>query len=171
MYKSHFLNLGTFNFWANKKIMDFISGHVPAAMADQKIISSFPSVKRTIYHIWDAESIWLERMSGRSPMEFASINFNGSFKEGLTKFLDNSQMIHSFLIAKDESYFSGNVSYTHTSGKFYSHRVEDVLTHVMNHSTFHRGQLVTMFRQLGITEGIPKTDLIEYCREKDLVEN
>src|SRR4051812_32960679 len=117
MDKSHFIKMAAFNVWANKMVETFISDNIDDGLAEKKIISSFPSVKTTIYHIWDAESIWLERMSGRSPMEFASINFKGSFKEGLTKFLDNSQMIHSFLIAKDESYFSGNVSYTHTSGK------------------------------------------------------
>ena len=166
MNKSHFLNLGTFNVWANKKIMDFISAHVSGTMAEQEIISSFPSVKKTIYHIWDAEGIWLERLRGYSPKDFQSAHFTGSFNEGIEKMIANSGAFLSFLLAKDETYFLGDVSYTHTSGKFYSQQVDDVLTHVFNHSTFHRGQLVTMFRQLGFSNGIPKTDFIEFTREK-----
>lgn len=146
--------------------MDFISANVTETMANQEIISSFSSVKKTIFHIWDAESIWLERLQGNSPKEFQSAHFAGSFKDGIEKMMANSNAYLSFLLAKDESYFSGDVSYTHTSGKFYTQRVEDVLTHVFNHSTFHRGQLITMFRQLGLSSGIPKTDFIEFTREK-----
>ena len=167
MNKKHFLNLATFNVWANKKIMDFISGHINDSIADKEIPSSFPSIRKTVYHIWDAENIWLERLRGYSPKEFVSLNFKETFSEGLEKFSENSNMLHSFLFGKDDSYFDGMVSYTHTSGKFYSQRIDDVLTHVFNHGTFHRGQLITMFRQLGINNGIPETDFIEYCREKE----
>jgi len=146
--------------------MDFISSHIDVAKADQEINSSFPSVKKTIYHIWDAEGIWLERLRGYSPMEFPSIHFPGSFTEGMKETMANSSAMLFFLSTQNESYFSGDVSYTHTNGKFYSQRIDDVLTHVFNHSTFHRGQLITMFRLLGFTNGIPETDYIEYCREK-----
>ena len=166
MHKSHYLNLGTFNVWANKKIIDFISVHVTRAMADQEITSSFPSVKKTIFHIWDAEGIWLERLRGHSPMEYHSVRFTGSFNEGLENMMANSNAFLSFLLTKNESYFSGEVAYNHTSGKFYSQRIDDVLTHVFNHGTFHRGQLITMFRQLGLSNGLPETDFIEFTREK-----
>jgi len=38
--------------------------------------------------------------------------------------------------------------------------------HCMNHSTYHRGQLITLARQLGMKEGVPSTDLLYFSREK-----
>jgi uncharacterized damage-inducible protein DinB len=43
--------------------------------------------------------------------------------------------------------------------------VYQMLHHVFNHGTYHRGQLVNMLRQLGI-EKIPQTDFIVWCRKK-----
>lgn len=166
MNKKHFVDLATFNAWANKKILDFISSNLSADQLEKEIVSSFPSVKKTIYHIWDAELIWLERLRGVSLKDFPSKTFMGSAEDGLKKFMENTNEFPDVVFKSPESFFEGNISFTATSGKSYTQEVSAILTHVINHSSFHRGQLIMMFRQLGFTKGIPETDFIEYYREK-----
>jgi uncharacterized damage-inducible protein DinB len=166
MSKTQFIRLAAFNVWANRTMTDFISSNFSSGQEENEITSSFPSVRKTIYHVWDAEKVWLERMKGNSLMEFPSVHYQGSFSEGRQLFLQNSIALHEFISEKPQDFFEGDISYVHTSGKPYTQEASDVLTHVMNHSTFHRGQLITMFRQLGFNKGIPKTDFIEYVRQK-----
>ncbi|MEO8087485.1 MAG: DinB family protein [Bacteroidota bacterium] len=165
MNKTHFTDLATFNCWANKKICDFIAANLTAEMVDREIGSSFPSVRKTLYHVWDAEAIWLQRLNGISKGKFPSDNFIGTFEEGARKFMDNSNELLKKISLSDDSFFQSSITFTVRSGKEYTQEVKPVLTHVINHSTFHRGQLITMFRQLGFTTGIPETDFIEYYRE------
>ena len=166
MTKNHFVNLATFNLWANKKICDFISANLSAENTEREIVSSFPSVKKTLYHIWDAEHIWLERLHGILKSEFPSKLFIGTFEVGAMQFLKNSTTLVEFVSGCDEKFFSGEIFFIHSSGDKLTQKVDDVLTHVVNHSTFHRGQLITMFRQLGLSEGMPRTDFIAYRRER-----
>lgn len=168
MNKKHFVDLATFNAWANKKIFDFISLNINTDLLEKEIVSSFPSVKKTIYHIWDAELIWLERLRGVSLKDFPSKTFSGTAEEGIRNFMLNTNALLEFASDCPANFFEGNISFTATSGKSYTQEVSAILTHVINHSSFHRGQLIMMFRQLGFTDGIPETDFIEYYRERML---
>ncbi len=165
MKKNHFIDLVTFNSWANKKISNFIVANFIDDQLDREIVSSFPSVKQTIYHIWDAELIWLERMRGVSLKDFPSKTFKGSTEEGLLKFMENTNALLEFVSKSSEEFFEGRIFFTATSGKDYTEEISAILTHVINHSSFHRGQLIMMLRQLGFSQGIPETDFIEYYRE------
>jgi uncharacterized damage-inducible protein DinB len=55
------------------------------------------------------------------------------------------------------------ISYRTLAGQAFSDPLGDLIRHVVNHSTYHRGQLVAQLRQLGQTP--PNTDLIRYLRE------
>ncbi len=55
------------------------------------------------------------------------------------------------------------ISYRGVDGQVFAHTLADLIRHVVNHSTYHRGQLVTMLRQLGHTP--PSTDFTRYLRE------
>ena len=54
-------------------------------------------------------------------------------------------------------------SYPNMAGEAQTNRVGDILRHVVNHASYHRGQLVTMLRQLG--HPAVNTDLIRFYRE------
>ncbi|MCX6274301.1 MAG: DinB family protein [Bacteroidetes bacterium] len=166
MTRNHFVDLATFNAWANNKIFDFITLNINADLLDKEIVSSFPSVNKTIFHIWDAELIWLERLRGVSLKNFPSKTFTGSALEGLKKFIENTNQLLDTVSNSPEVFFEENISFSALSGESYTQEVSAILTHVINHSSFHRGQLIMMFRQLGFTEGIPDTDFIIYDREK-----
>lgn len=161
--KKYFLSLISYNAWANQKLATVIidSGE-DAALLLQK--SSFATIRETAFHIWDAEGIWLKRLKGASLDEWPSKNFTGTTTEGLNLMVDGSRDYLNYVEALDEHDFSAVIHYTNIKGAAFQNSIEEILAHVMNHSTFHRGQLVTMLRGAGCTN-LKSTDLIAFFRE------
>src|SRR5438045_2956209 len=100
--KDHLLKYVRFNLWANTRFVDFLN-ELPAEQLDAEIVSSFPSLKKTVYHIWGGQWIWLIRLNGESPASMPNKDFEGSFKETTTQLLDISQQLINFTEATDEA--------------------------------------------------------------------
>jgi uncharacterized damage-inducible protein DinB len=86
-------------------------------------------------------------------------------KEGFSTnlFLASAANFNDFVNACNDSFFDENCEYTNLKGEQFSTPFATVIMHCMNHGTYHRGQLVTMFRQLGLEE-IPSTDLMTFAK-------
>lgn len=151
-----------YNTWANTKIAEVLRA-VSDEIYFKENKSSFPSIAKTVLHIWGAQFIWLKRMQGESlttwPNDDNQNNKNGQL-DGL---IQSSQDIFSFIVSKDEVFLSSLYSYTNMKGEPFRDSVEDSLFHVVNHSTYHRGQIITMLREAGVTK-VAGTDLIHYLR-------
>jgi uncharacterized damage-inducible protein DinB len=151
-----------YNHWANGKIADFLL-KADENIFDAEVKSSFPSLRKTVYHIWDAEILWFQRLNGESLLKWPSDNFTGTKEEALKAFVAHSAQFAQFIASKDASYYESIVTYKNTSGIEYKTAVDGIIMHVVNHGCFHRGQIVTMLRTLGFTE-LSSTDLIIYLR-------
>lgn len=152
-----------YNLWANKKICGFILDAGEEA-ADKKIISSFDTIRKTLYHIWDAQSIWLLRLTGESLLDWPSKNFKGSLETACNEFYKKSEDIINFVEEMTEEQLNSECNYSSMDGKEFSNKISGLIMHCMNHSTFHRGQIVTMLRNTGYTN-LSSTDLVTYLRE------
>lgn len=151
-----------YNLWADTKMAAII------AKSDESIFNketpnSFPTIAKTILHIIDAEYIWLRRLQGESLKSWPSQDFVGGKEELLEKYVAQSQSLKDYITAQDNDYLSKTIEYRNMKGDIFSSSVEEILYHVINHGTFHRGQLVTMLRANGFTE-LSSTDLISYLR-------
>jgi uncharacterized damage-inducible protein DinB len=151
-----------YNVWANGKIADFIA-KADEKLFDTEVKSSFPSIRKTVYHIWDAEFIWLKRLQGESLADWPSKNFAGSRSQALAAWIECSKSLHDFIAAQDEAYLQQPVTYKNMKGDAFTNTAEGIIMHVVNHGTFHRGQLVTLLRELGYTD-LSSTDLITFLR-------
>lgn len=161
--KEHFLQYARYNAWANKKMIDVMNG-LSDAQSEQEIVSSFPSIKATVIHSWGAEDMWLQRLLlTENPVWKPSV-FNGTAGEACTAWLDCSQKLIDFVQQqRDDAAFDHVVAYYNLKREHNKTPVREILNHVFNHATYHRGQLVTMLRQVGVTK-IPGTDFIAYSR-------
>ena len=72
--------LAAYNVWANQKLLEIILA-LPEEKQKQEIPSSFRSLYSTIFHMWDAESIWWQRMKLHERIIRPSDNFNSSMKD------------------------------------------------------------------------------------------
>lgn len=161
--KNQLINYTLYNLWANTKVCDEFLSKVDESLLDQEMTSSFPSIRKTTYHIWDAEFIWLNRLVGGNvtvlPIRHEPMFFP-VFKE---KFLSVSRHFVEFVSSKEDSYFTQNLTYKNSEGKEFTNAINDIIHHVMNHSTYHRGQIITLLREAGFTQ-VSSTDYITWCR-------
>jgi uncharacterized damage-inducible protein DinB len=91
------------------------------------------------------------------------MDFQGTQAELRSVILENDQAWIDFVEAKVEKYFEDKFDFKTLDGTSYSSGRMEAIQHCMNHSTFHRGQLVTLLRQVGAAK-LPATDFIAYCR-------
>lgn len=152
-----------YDHWANRRVRDACS-----ALTDEErrrdLGSSFPSVLETLQHIVAAEWIWLERWNGRSPpgappdlspVEWPALDRRWSE-------LESAQQ--RFVSALTDDDLQRVIAYRNTRGDPFAAPLSELLRHVVNHSTYHRGQVATMLRQLGAS--VPATDLVLFYRER-----
>ena len=165
MLKATLIRYTNYNLWANELLLNVIEKNVSNANFDKEISSSFPSLKKTIYHILDAELIWMKRLNGESLTDWPGKNFSGSLKEAKERILANDKEFINFVDNSSDEELAIPFTYKNIEGKMFSNPVWESILHCMNHSTYHRGQAVTMMRQLGVAE-LPSTDFITYCRIK-----
>lgn len=151
-----------YNAWANTKIAEILT-KLSEEELDKEIVSSFPSLKKTVLHIWDAETIWLTRLEGGTLAGWPSASFKGGKDELLKGFLATSERFADLVSSKDSGFFQTSIAYKNMKGIEFTNAIDDVLHHVVNHGSFHRGQIITMLRQLGHTD-FPAQDLIAFAR-------
>jgi uncharacterized damage-inducible protein DinB len=151
-----------YNEWANTKIADVLR-EVDDNIFFQDNKSSFPSIAKTVLHIWDAQHIWLTRMQGANLGKLPSASFKGSKNDSLNGLMESSAELCAFLSSKPKAFLSTYYAYKSLKGEPFESTYEDTLFHIVNHSTYHRGQIISMLREAGMTN-LPNTDLIHYLR-------
>lgn len=153
-----------FNLWANRLLFECI-GKLNEEQAKQESSSSFPSIRQTLQHIWLAEEVWWKRLKLMEQIELESEKFNGRLDELMKKIERQSMEWSDWVHNATEVQLCHVFAYQNTKREQFKQPVNEVLIHVFNHGTYHRGQLVTMLRQLGV-EKIPGTDFILFSRIK-----
>ena len=155
-------SLYTYNEWANARMF------MAAARLDQTVFaeprgSSFSSIRDTLAHIATSEWVWLRRWRGESP---SAVPEWGSLERAtalLQKLAEIEADRAAFLRGLTDDVLETPLSYRNLKGESYTQPLVDQLVHVVNHSTYHRGQIATLSRQAGFPA--PATDLIVFKRE------
>ena len=153
-----------YNAWANRRILDALAA-IPAEDYLRDVKCSFGSIHGTVAHIVGAEQLWLGRWRGNPPPAM--------LKGGDVASLAELRRIWEAVESDRATYLAGltdgSLSSTVTvkpsgGGKEYVHTLQQTLQHTVDHSSYHRGQIVTMLRQLGIKP--PTAGLIGFYREQ-----
>lgn len=163
--KEYLLNLTRYNIWANQTLTGFIEEATESICTlEQK--SSFPSIRETLLHLKNAQIIWLNRLQGESAGVWPAPNpANDTLAEAM-ELLKNSEDWLLYVESLSEQDLTREIEYKNLRGDVFSNTVSEVIAHVMNHSTFHRGQMVTMFRNAGFT-ALKSTDMITWFRKRN----
>ena len=148
--------------WANALFFRVAEG-LTQEQLEAKAAGSFPSVVGTLAHIVSAEWVWLRRWLGESPSAMPDWVAMPSLPELKLRLASVEAERDPFVSALADADLDRVVSYRTLAGQAFSDPLGDLIRHVVNHSTYHRGQLVAQLRQLGQTP--PNTDLIRYLRE------
>jgi uncharacterized damage-inducible protein DinB len=165
MSKKYFIELSEFNIWANDRVCSWLD-KISDEQWKQPLVSSFNSIYETILHVANAEKTWAERLEKKSNSEMLSTTFKGSKTELLVTWKELSRNFKKLIEEMPEDQFQQKLLYKNSKGIEYNEPYYQLLAHVFNHSTYHRGQVVTMLRQVGFTD-VNSTDMTTYFRIKN----
>ncbi len=146
-----------YNAWANQKLIGFLKTK-PTALLDSEVPSSFPTIRLTLIHILEVQHFWMSVMNGthNDPAPEWPSNIQGLMKTVVR----NSEELADYTRTLSEEQLQQNCYLVTPWFEADKSRLE-YLMHAFNHSTYHRGQIVTMGRQLGFTDA-PMTDYNYY---------
>lgn len=145
-----------YDLWANTRIADRLSRE-PDSVLNAPVNSSFPSLRATLMHMRNAEAAWFQRMSGIPQVWPAEPS------DHFSTFLKHVALMHDFARSLSAVDLLADASYKDLKGNVHTSPRWQALMHCFNHGTYHRGQVVTIIRGLGLEE-IPAMDLIVFQR-------
>ena len=152
------LELLTYHRWATLRVLEATEALSPQDFA-RDLKSSHGGVRGTLAHLLGADAAWAGRLLGADPpfalpKEFTDV---AALREPWLAVLDAYPDVLARLSPEDQ------IVYRNSAGPQQS-SVAQIVRHVVNHGTHHRGQVVTMLRQLGAAA--PNTDLIAFYRAR-----
>ncbi len=150
MNRQDILTLYDYNVWANGRMLGVVEPLSPEAFL-KELKSSFPSVRDTVAHILGAEWIWLRRWQGEAPTKLPSASDFPTPQILKERFAAVEKERRAFLEALSEGQLVQSLNYRDTAGNPHSLPLVHSLQHVVNHGSYHRGQVTMMLRQLGAT--------------------
>lgn len=162
MIKTYLLELADYNIWANDKLIHWLS-QISVEQFEQPLVGSFKNIHETTLHIVAAEQIWYQRLVN-NVSEWLGITFEGDRIMMLETWKRTSHDLRQYIFDASEEELAAKFAFSTRDGTPSYMEQYKALTHTFNHSTFHRGQLITLLRQVGFTS-VSSTDLINYYRE------
>ena len=161
--KKILIQLAAYNAWANASLLSNIES-LTEEQQHRSIKSSFPSLYLTVQHLLGAERTWWQRFQAIENTVIPKQPSSETFSELSKQLQQQDKQWAEWIAEKSEAYLQEELSYKNSKGEQFRQPVWQILLHVFNHATYHRGQLVTMLRQLGV-ESIPATDFILWSRK------
>jgi uncharacterized damage-inducible protein DinB len=152
-----------FNTWANHRTIEACATLAPEQFT-RDLASSFRSVRDTLAHIYGAEWIWLERWHGRTPSALPSAADFPDLESVRRRIVEIDRNLVDFAASLNADDLHRVVQYKTVAGAANAQPLWQMLQHLANHSTYHRGQVTTLLRQLG-AKAI-STDLLSFYRER-----
>jgi uncharacterized damage-inducible protein DinB len=167
MTKQYFTALAAYNSWANAKAMDWLL-KISDTQWEQTLASSFGSVAQTAVHIASAEKIWIDFWTAASMPVYLSSYFQGTKNELIAIWKNASVGLLDFIENCPAEYYCAPVTFVYPHGGSGQLPYWQTFAHIINHSTYHRGQLVSLLRQTGFTE-LSSIDLATYSLMKPTI--
>jgi uncharacterized damage-inducible protein DinB len=153
-----------YHYWARDRLLDAVEALTPEQFT-RDLGSSFRSVRDTLAHIYAAEWAWHSRWMGHSPTALLSAELFPDLASIRRAWVEQEGKVRAYLAGLDESGVDRVLQYTLLNGTAGASPFWQMAQHVVNHASYHRGQVVTMLRQLGSAP--PKSlDMIAFYRTR-----
>lgn len=160
--KNYFLMMAYYNQWANQKLFTTLS-NLTEAQLNQDCGAYFKSVLHTANHLLIGDIVWFERITGLEPSNYA---LDGliyiDIKQLQQARVELDQRLLDVIMQSEPIKFDHLIRYIRR-GEFYTEPLHEILAHIFNHQTHHRGQMHSMIHAL--TGKSLELDLIFFQRE------
>jgi uncharacterized damage-inducible protein DinB len=158
-----FVLLCDFNAWADRRTLDSCAALTDAQFV-QDLGSSFPSVRDTLVHIMLVEWLWFERWHDRAPDKYPPASEFPNLASLRARWTAIERDLLTYVASLQPGELQRIVHHKTMAGVSQAEPLWEMLQHLVNHGTYHRGQVATMLRQLKAKPA--STDLIMFYRER-----
>jgi uncharacterized damage-inducible protein DinB len=145
--------LHQYNVWANQKVFENLKG-LPSEIYHKEVQSVFPSVSAVLIHMYQVDYVWLKAMKGEAFMDIVATL--GKLTDELQAASLNEMIIKSEDLSKQyESFIQGKKDITSQTTIHHPHfgtletNYADLIQHIVNHGTYHRGHISAILNQQG----------------------
>lgn len=139
--------------WANMRLLN----HINEDTFIKEVKSIFPSVAAVFEHIYSVDLIWAKRILGEEQPSMEQISFANP--SAAIQSFDKLTGLYEQLSEK-----KGTVFYKNSKGDVFQNELNEIIEHLANHGTYHRGNVSAILHQLG--EKSISTDFIFFLREQ-----
>jgi uncharacterized damage-inducible protein DinB len=153
-----------YHYWARDRLLEALEGLTPEQLT-RDLGSSFKSIHDTMVHTYAAEWAWYSRWNGTSPTALLAADQFPDLAAIRRSWTELEANVRAFLDRLGEGGIERIFDYTLLSGHAGSTPFWQMLQHVVNHASYHRGQVTTMLRQIGAAPAKPM-DTIAYYRTR-----
>ncbi len=160
----HFLMMATYNRWANRRLYAAVAALEDAQYRREAGVY-FNSVHGTLNHLLVADRIWMHRLQGEGAQPRALDEIVSEDLASLrTARVSEDERIAGFVASLDEATLESVCEYRTLNGTPQGQPVWEILAHLFNHQTHHRGHAHAALTRLGVSEP-PALDLLIMQRE------
>jgi uncharacterized damage-inducible protein DinB len=153
-----------YHYWARDRLLEAVEALTPDQYA-RDLGSSFKSVRETLTHLYSAEWAWYQRWQGNSPTALIPADRFADLAALRDAWKENETNMRAFVDGLGGHGPERILEYKLLSGHSGASPIWQMVQHVVNHASYHRGQITTMLRQMGAQP--PKgMDMIAYYRVK-----
>ena len=153
-----------YHYWARDRLWTVVEA-LPEEQLRRPLGNSFASVFDTVVHLVGADWIWRSRWEGVSPMALPLPDSYDTLAKVRAAWEDEERRIRAIVNGLGPDGIARPIEYTGWDGRRQAQPFWQMLQHLVNHGSYHRGQVTTMLRQLNVPP--PKsTDLIAFYRER-----
>ena len=163
MDRSEALSLFDYDRWASAKQLEVVK-NLSDEHYEKDLGSSHGGIRGTLVHIYGAQQVWLARWKGTSPPGLPGITEAPTRRMLGDKWHALRMELNEFVSGLSDEQLRAPLAYKDLKGNPNQQPLSNLIRHVINHSTYHRGQVTTMLRQVGVAPP-PSIDLITYYRE------
>ena len=153
-----------YHYWARDRVLDAASALTPEQFT-RDLGSSFKSVRDTLAHTYAAEWAWHSRWQGTSPTALLPADQFPDLASIRQQWTAHEAKMRGFLESLGSAGITRVIEYKTLNGQSGATPFWQMLQHVVNHASYHRGQVTTMLRQLG-AQPAKSMDLIAYYRQE-----
>jgi len=153
-----------YHYWARDRLLDALQAVAPEQLK-RDLGSSFKSIHETIVHTYSAEWAWHSRWQGTSPTALLPADQFPDLAAVRDAWTELEAKLRAFVDGLGESGIERVFEYKLLSGQAGATPFWQMLQHVVNHASYHRGQVTTMLRQLGAAPAKPM-DMIAFYRTR-----
>jgi uncharacterized damage-inducible protein DinB len=153
-----------YHYWARDRLLDAASLATPEQWT-RELESSFRSVRDTLVHVYAAEVNWALRLEGTTPTSMVPPDGYPDAATLRVAWVSHEAKLRGLVEAAGEEGLSHVYHYRTLAGHAMSSTLVQILLHTVNHASYHRGQVTTLLRQVGVAPPRPM-DMIAFYRTR-----